>query len=118
MKRTANEIAKDISKLNQLEINELCETLLHEHDISATMYRLSPPSLNEDRFDVVLHDAGKRKLLVVKTLKDLLGLGLREAKDYADSTPVVITSSASEKQAELFVQELGNSGATVILNRL
>lgn len=117
MKTKINNIAKDISRLNEAEISDLTSVLLTEHDISITMYRFGVStgfsnSLNTE-YKVTMTRTGMRKLLVVKTIKELLGLGLRDAKNIVDETPSTIKDCVTWSEAEELRIALEATGAKV-----
>ena len=108
-----NKIANEIAKLSSIELDELSTALL-ENNISATLYRFSGiPSENKTTATVVLRNTGIRKLMLVKTLKEYMGIGLKEAKDIVDSVPCVIIEDISIEAAEMFKEALDECGATV-----
>jgi len=95
-------IAKEISRLSSSQLSDLTSILLMEHNISATMYRFGsvPSNAFDVKYSVFMSKTGMRKLMVVKTLKELLGIGLKEAKDIADCAPIVIKEDISWSEAE------------------
>lgn len=110
-----NKIAKEIARLNSIELDELSSALL-EYNISATMYRFGGTPVEESReFDVFMSDAGNTKLMVVKTVKELLDLGLRDAKYIVDSAPCMIKEFTSYENALLLRNALVDAGATIEL---
>lgn len=118
MKTNINNITKEIARLNPIELNELSSALL-EYNISATMYRFGGTLAEESReFDVVITDAGKTKLMLVKTVKELLDLGLREAKDIVDSVPCIIKEFVGYEEALLLKTALVDAGATIELKSI
>jgi large subunit ribosomal protein L7/L12 len=69
----------------------------------------------KDEFDVILASAGDKKVNVIKAVRGITGLGLKEAKDLVDGAPSPIKEGASKEDAEKFKKELEEAGATVEL---
>ena len=70
-------------------------------------------SAEQTEFDVILVSAGDAKLQIVKIVKDLTGLGLKEAKDLVDGAPKAVKEKVSKAEAEDFAAKLKEAGATV-----
>jgi large subunit ribosomal protein L7/L12 len=73
------------------------------------------PVEEQTSFDVILKDAGAQKLAVVKAVKELTGLGLKEAKDIVDGAPSPIKEGVSKDEAEALKKQLEEAGAQVEL---
>jgi len=117
MKTNVSILAKDISRLDPSELREL-ETALMGHDIVATLYkfRTIPIGIGGREFkeyDVIMTRSGMRKLLVVKTIKEILGLGLKEAKELTDSVPSTLIESTTWEKAETLRISLEATGAKI-----
>lgn len=111
------EIAKKIATLSSVKLDELCSTLL-EYNISATMYSFGTPTdIPDIKYGVFMSKTGDRKLLLIKTLKELFEIGLKEAKDIVDSCPCIIRELSYEL-AEGLKRELEACGATVEIKEL
>lgn len=111
-----DDIAKKIAKLDDTEINELTEKLLNLHNISATIYRFGGIQLENDSEQtckLVLRETGNRKLGLVKEIKEMFGLGLREAKDIVDNAPCYLSESIEYDIASKIKIKLENVGAEV-----
>lgn len=112
--KNIKEIAKQISKLNSNEISELSGALL-EYNISATIYRfgITPTFENNSQKDskLILHKTGHSKLALVKEIKDMFGLGLKDAKDIVDSVPCYLSESIEFDIALNIKKRLENIGA-------
>jgi len=107
-----NKLAREIGSLDSNEINELSSALL-EHNISATMYRFGGIQTDiKTSATVFLRKTGDRKLLLLKTIKEELGLGLREAKAVVDAAPCVVLENTSIERAESLKEALDECGAT------
>jgi len=122
MKTNVSLIAKDISRLDPAELREL-ETALMEHNISATMYRFRtiPVGIGGREFgeyNVVMTRTGMRKLLVVKTIKEILGLGLKEAKELTDDIPSTIKEYGTWEEAETLRIALEATGARIEVKQI
>ena len=76
----------------------------------------APAEEEKDEFEVVLESAGDKKIAVVKVVKNLAGLGLKEAKDLVDSAPSTIFPSAKKEDAEKAKAEIGRAGGKVTLS--
>ena len=75
----------------------------------------APAAEEKDEFEVVLESAGDKKIAVVKVVKNLAGLGLKEAKDLVDGAPSTIFENAKKEDAEKAKEQLEGAGATVTL---
>ena len=105
MKTNVHKIAKEIARLNDIEISELTGILLNEHNISVTMYRFTNVGgsgyKTEKYYDVKLDYVPRNKLLAaVKITKEMLGLGLKDAKTIVDSRPCMLKEFATAEEAE------------------
>lgn len=113
MEKNIKQIARTISKLSAPEIDMLTSALL-EHNISATIYHFGGISTEVNTTATVfLRNAGNRKLMLLKTVKEYLGIGLREAKDIIDSAPCVVIEDTSIENAEALREALEECGATI-----
>ena len=101
------QILADIKELKLLEVAELVKMMEEEFGVSA--------AAEKTEFDVVLADAGAAKLKVVKVVREITGLGLKEAKDMVDGAPKTIKEGASKEDAEKFKAQLEEAGAKVEL---
>src|ERR1039457_6878916 len=103
-------VAEQLVGLTVKEVNELAKILKEEYGIE--------PAAAEEKtaFTVLLKAAGANKLNVVKIVKDMTGLGLKEAKDLVDGAPKPIKEGISKADAEALVAKLKDAGADVELN--
>ncbi|TNE58361.1 MAG: 50S ribosomal protein L7/L12 [Bacteroidetes bacterium] len=121
-----NALAEQLVGLTIKEANELGKILKEEYGIepaaSAVAVAAAPgagagdggdAAAEKTEFDVVLKDAGANKLNVVKEVKNLLGLGLKEAKDLVDGAPSDLKTGVSKAEAESIKGALEGAGATV-----
>lgn len=117
--------AEELVNLSVKEVNELAQILKDEYGIepAAAAVAVAAPAAGGDapaaaektEFDVILTNAGGQKLQVVKVVKEMTGLGLKEAKDLVDSAPKAIKEKASKEEAEALKKQLEEAGAEVEL---
>ncbi|HKK63254.1 MAG TPA: 50S ribosomal protein L7/L12 [Bacteroidales bacterium] len=118
-------IADQLVELTVKEVNELLDILKEEHGIepAAAAVAVAGPAAGGDgegeaeqtEFDVVLNSPGGAKLQIVKLVKDLSGLGLKEAKAVVDSAPAPVKEGVSKDEAESIKTQLEEAGAEVEL---
>ena len=116
-------IAEQLVNLTVKEVSELADILKNEYGIepaAAAVAVAGPaagPAAAEEKssFDVVLKAAGANKLAVVKAVKELTGLGLKEAKDIVDAAPSDLKKGVSKEEAESLKKQLEEAGAEVEL---
>jgi len=115
-------MAESLVNLTVKEVNELATILKDEYGIepAAAAVAVAAPaaggaaaSAEQSEFDVILKDAGAGKLQVVKVVKDLTGLGLKEAKDLVDGAPKAVKEKVSKAEAEDLAAKLKEAGAEV-----
>ena len=116
--------AEQLVNLTVKEVNELAQILKDEYGIepaaAAVAVAAGPAASAEvveekSSFDVVLKAAGANKLAIVKLVKELTGLGLKEAKDLVDAAPSVIKEGVTKDEAEALKKALIEGGAEVEL---
>ena len=116
------QIAETLVNLTVKEVNELADILKNEYGIepaaAAVAIAAGPAAAAEEveektAFDVVLKTAGGNKLAVVKLVKELTGLGLKEAKDAVDAAPTNLKEGVSKDEAEALKAALTEAGAEV-----
>ena len=112
--------AEQLVNLTVKEVNELAKILKDEHGIEPAAAAAAPVAgggaaavAEKTTFDVILLEAGAAKLGVVKIVKDLTGLGLKEAKDLVDGAPKPIKEGVSKEDAEAVKKQLEEAGAKV-----
>jgi large subunit ribosomal protein L7/L12 len=119
-------IAEELVNLTVKDVNELAAILKDEYGIepAAAAVAVAGPAAGgsgddageeKSEFDVILKEAGASKLKVVKTVKELTGLGLKEAKDIVDSAPKAVKEAVSKDEAEGIKKSLEEAGAVVEL---
>jgi large subunit ribosomal protein L7/L12 len=118
------DFAEQLVNLTVKEVNELATILKDEYGIEPAAAAVAVAAAGggdaaageeKSEFDVVLTDAGASKLAVVKLVKELTGLGLKEAKDIVDSAPSPIKEGVSKDEAEGIQKSLEEAGAKVEL---
>ncbi|OUV74707.1 MAG: 50S ribosomal protein L7/L12 [Flavobacteriales bacterium TMED123] len=119
------EFAEQLVNLSVKEVNELANILKEEYGIepAAAAVAVAGPVAGggeeagdeKSEFDVILKAAGGSKLAVVKLVKELTGLGLKEAKDIVDSAPKAVKEGVAKDEAEALKTQLEEAGAEVEL---
>ena len=124
---TKEDILDAISNMTVIELKELLDAFEEKFEVTAAapvaVAAAAPAggggdaAAEEERseFDVVLESAGPQKIQVVKVVKDLLGVGLKDAKDLVDAAPKPIMEKASKADADAAKAKLEEVGATVVL---
>ena len=124
---TKDDILEAISNLTVIELKELLDAFEEKFEVTAAaavaVAAAAPAGgggdaaaeEEKDEYDVVLAAAGQQKIQVVKAVKDLLGVGLKEAKDLVDAAPNSIMEKATKADAEAAKAKLEEVGATVEL---
>ena len=114
-KLTTAEFIEAIKELSVLELNELVKACEEEFGVSAAAGGAAPEAEEKDSFDVELTGAGDAKVKVIKVVREVTGLGLKEAKDLVDGAPKVIKEGVSKAEAEELKKKLEEVGAAVTL---
>ena len=115
-KMTTAEMIEAIKELSVLELNELVKACEEEFGVSAAAGGDGAAAAEEkDEFDVELVSAGASKVKVIKVVREVTGLGLKEAKDLVDNAPKVVKEGASKAEAEEIKAKLEEQGAEVNL---
>ena len=119
---TVAEIMEAVKELKVMELSELVKALEEEFGVSATPVAVAGGAAAGDGaaaaktdFDVVLVDAGSSKIGVIKAVREITGLGLKEAKEKVDSAPQTIKEAAPEAEANEIKEKLEAAGAKVEL---
>lgn len=115
-------ILNSIKELTILEMAELVKALEEEFGVTAAPVAVAGPAaaaapVEEEKteFDVILSEIGPKKLEVIKVVRELTGLGLKDAKDLVESAPKAIKESATKETAEEIKKKLTEVGAVVEL---
>ncbi len=122
-KLTQEEIINSIKEMTVLELNNLVKALEEEFGVSAAAAAVAVPAAGaagaaeaaeeKTEFDVILKSPGAKKLEVVKVVKKLTGLGLKEAKQLVDGAPSPVKEGVSKEEAEDLKKALEEAGAEV-----
>ncbi|MBV7276235.1 50S ribosomal protein L7/L12 [Clostridium thailandense] len=116
---TREDIIQAIKEMSVLELNELVKACEEEFGVSAAapvaVAGAAAPAAAEEKteFDVVLANAGSEKIKVIKAVRELTGLGLKEAKEVVDGAPKTLKEAVSKEDAEAIKAKLAEVGATV-----
>ena len=119
---TTQEIIEVIKGLSVLELNDLVKACEEEFGVSAAAGVVvaaagagAAAAEEKTEFDVELTEAGDQKVKVIKGVREITGLGLKEAKDVVDGAPKVVKEQASKEEAEEIKKKLEEVGAKVTL---
>lgn len=121
-KLTAQELIDAIKELTVLELNDLVKACEEEFGVSAAagvvVAAAGPAAAAEEEkteFDVELTEVGAEKVKVIKVVREITGLGLKEAKDAVESAPKVLKEGVSKEEAEELKKKLEEVGAKATL---
>ena len=121
-KLTTAEFIEAIKELSVLELNELVKACEEEFGVSAAAGVVvaaagagAAAAEEKTEFDVELTEAGDQKVKVIKVVREITGLGLKEAKEVVDGAPKVVKEGASKEEAEEIQKKLEAEGAKVTL---
>ncbi|MFN7016233.1 MAG: 50S ribosomal protein L7/L12 [Fimbriimonadales bacterium] len=127
-KLTAEELIQAIDEMTVLELNELVKALQEKYGVSAAApvavaampgmmpgapAEAAPAAEEKTSFDVILAAAGDNKLQVIKVIREITQLGLKEAKDLVDGAPQKVKEGVSKEEAEEIKKKLEEAGAKV-----
>ena len=111
-------LVEEVKGLTVLELSELVHTLEEVFGVSAAAAAVAGPAVaavaeveEKTEFDVILKSAGASKLNVIKVVRAITGLGLKDAKDLVDNCPKTLKEAVSKEDAEKMVAELKEAGA-------
>lgn len=121
-----DEIIAAIKEMTVLELNDLVKTLEKEFGVSAAPVAVAaapaaggaaaaaaPAAEEKTEFDIILTDAGANKIQMIKTVREVTGLGLKEAKDLVESAPKPVKTGVNKEEAQNIKQKLEAAGAKV-----
>jgi len=115
-------LVEQIEQMTVLELNELVKVLEKKFGVSAQAVAVADPAgaseagaEEQDSFTVELADVGGQKIQVIKVVKEVLGLGLKEAKDLVDSAPSVLKEGVKKEEAEEIKDKVAAAGGSVNL---
>jgi large subunit ribosomal protein L7/L12 len=116
-------LIEEVKNLTVLELADLVKALEEEFGVSAAApaavavaagpAAAAPAAEEKTEFDVILASAGSEKIKVIKVVRELTGLGLKEAKDVVDNAPKTLKEGASKEEAESIKAKLEEVGASV-----
>ncbi|WP_139452434.1 50S ribosomal protein L7/L12 [Campylobacter armoricus] len=122
---TKEDVLEFISNLSVLELSELVKEFEEKFGVSAAPVMVAGAAVaggaaggaaeEKTEFDIVLQDGGDKKINVIKVVRALTGLGLKEAKDAVEQTPSVLKEGVSKAEAEEAKKQLEEAGAKVEL---
>jgi len=125
---TRQDIMKAIEEMSVLELSELVKEMEERFGVSAAAPAMAMPMMmpgmgaapaaaeeEKTEFDVVLKSGGSNKINVIKVVRELTGLGLKEAKDLVDGAPKTVKEAAQKEEAEEMKKKLVEAGAEVEL---
>jgi len=125
MATTKEDILKAIEEMSVMELVELISDIEEKFGVTAAAAVAAAPAAagggeadaaeEKDEFDVVLSAAGDQKVQVIKAVRAITGLGLKEAKDMVDGAPSTVKEGASKDDAEEIVKQLTEAGASAEL---
>ena len=112
-------LVEEVKGLTVLELTELVHTLEEVFGVSAAAAAVAAPAAGgaaeaaeeKTEFDVILKDAGASKLNVIKVVREITGLGLKDAKDLVDNCPKTLKEAVAKEEAEQIVAKLKEAGA-------
>lgn len=119
-----DDILETLSNMTVMEVVDLISAMEEKFGVSAAVAVAVAPTADgdagaaeaeKDEFDVVLASFGDKKVGVIKTVRSITGLGLKEAKDMVESVPTTVKESASKAEASDLKKQLEEAGATVEL---
>lgn len=114
-------LVEEVEQMSVLELNELVKVLEKKFGVSAAAVAVAPGagdgagSEEQSEFTVHLTDIGGQKIAVIKVVKEVLGLGLKEAKELVDGAPADVKAGVSKEEAEEIKGKLEEAGASVEL---
>ncbi len=118
------DILETLSNMSVMEVVDLIAAMEEKFGVSAAAAVAAAPAaaagdaapaVEQDEFDVILAGFGDKKVGVIKAVRSITGLGLKEAKDMVESAPTTIKEAASKTEAEDLKKQLEEAGATVEL---
>ena len=112
-------LVEEVKGLTVLELSELVHTLEEVFGVTAAAAAVAAPAAGgaavaaeeKTEFDVILKDAGASKLNVIKVVREITGLGLKDAKDLVDNCPKTLKEAVAKEEAEQIVAKLKEAGA-------
>ena len=122
MSEKSEKIIKDVEEMSVLELNELVKAFEEKFGVSATAVAAAGPAAGgaevveeKSTMNVELSDSGANKIAVIKVVKEVLGLGLKEAKDLVDAAPSMLKQDMKKEEAEALKKSIEEAGGKVSL---
>ena len=115
------DILDKVEKMSVLDLNELVKALEEKFGVSAAAVAAAGPAAagpaeeEKDSYTVVLESAGEQKIAVMKVVKEVLGLGLKEAKDLVDGAPATLKDGMKKAEAEDVKKKIEAAGGKIVL---
>ncbi|MFA6536671.1 MAG: 50S ribosomal protein L7/L12 [Candidatus Paceibacterota bacterium] len=115
------DIVESIDKMSVVDLNELVKLLEKKFGVSAAAVAVAAPAAGgaaaeeKSTFNVELKDAGANKIAIIKIVKEVLGLGLKEAKDMVDAAPKMLKEGVKKEDAEKIKKDIEAAGGKVEL---
>jgi large subunit ribosomal protein L7/L12 len=113
---------KDLEGASVLELNDLVKAIEEKFGVSAAAVAATGPAAGaaeaveeKDSFNVILASAGEQKIAVMKVVKEVLGLGLKDAKDLVDSAPATLKEGMKKAEAEELKKKIEEAGGKIEL---
>ena len=116
---TQDQIIDAVEKMTVLELNTLVKTIEEKWGVSAAAVAVAGPAVaaaeEKSEFSVELTSGGAQKIAVIKVVKEVLGLGLKEAKDMVEGAPAMMKEGVKKEQAEEWKKKVEEAGGKVTL---
>ena len=117
---TQDQIIDAVEKMTVLELNTLVKAIEEKWGVSATAVAAAGPAAGpaaeeKSEFNVELTEGGAQKIAVIKVVKEVLGLGLKEAKDMVEGAPAMMKEGVKKEQAEEWKKKIEEAGGKVTL---
>ena len=117
---TKEDILEAVGNMTVMDLNDLVKAFEEKFGVSAASFAgagagaaVAPVVEEQTEFTVMLNAAGDKKVEVIKVVRSVTGLGLKEAKDLVDSAPKAVKEGISKAEAEALLKHLGDAGAKV-----
>ena len=117
---TKDDILEAVSAMSVMDLNDLVSAFEEKFGVSAAAVSAGPAAgagaaaaEEKTEFDVILTDAGANKVSVIKAVREITGLGLKEAKDMVDGAPKAVKEAVSKAEADDIAKQLTEAGAKV-----
>ena len=120
MSEKTDKMLEEIDSLTVVELSELVKGIEEKYGVTAAAVAApagagAAAAEEKSEFDVVLTDAGSNKISVIKVVRDVTGLGLKEAKDLVDGAPKTVKEAVAKAEAEEIKAKFVEAGATIEL---